>query len=434
MYQFFAGILSGVAAAILVHLGIHGRRRFRAWRSFRPYYRIWSPFASGPTKVLLTGKQYGHTIKISSNERDAADSLRGLLSRGSHLAIEVASGQNVQLQNTNVIAFGSERYNDVTRALMRSVSTALDYEYTADNDLVVNGRPYRSEYRGDVLVRDYGLVCKAPNPFSASHKFLVFSGNHGVGTQGAFMAITSPRQIESVVRVVGGANFYAVVCSEIDQRFASGPSQVSVVHCGLIGVSTGAVATTERLSREQKLLAFMRELGANDATIVHARSRAGLAEALTRAMEIRGQEVDSDAVYFGAMLHDIGRTMSNGIDHGIAGARILSGQGKRLREEFALMPDTIAKIVEGVECHVIGGIRRSWIDKADLPIPAEDYVPQSLEAKIIAFVDQVLHAWDTQDTVFREAPNLDCEVYKQFYTLAKEINLAAFAADKQFQR
>lgn len=431
MDSFLVGILSGIGATVLLRLGIFSYQKARAWHSFRPFHKIWSPFTKGPTFIILTGKKQGHTIKVSANERDAAELIKKTLFVCKEPEILIANGDYVNLQDKNIVAFGSERDNEVTRSLLASISSFLNYEYTADNNLVVNGELFGSKYRDNVLIKDYALVCKAANPYSPKHKFLVFSGNHGIGTQGAVFAFTSRDPMRSILEKVGANDFYAVIETEIDKRFGIKPTQVNVVRCGFIGAASESSFSTKAASREEKLQAFIKDLGGDDKYLEHVQQRARFALEITRSMEARGFDLDADAIYFGAMLHDIGRTLTQDIDHGLKGGELVLSHKDRLRNDFAIMPDTLSKIVESIECHIVGGLKCEWIEKANLPIPPRDYVPHSIEAKIVVFSDQILHGWDKQDSVLREAPELDSYVYRQFYGLTRSIFEAAYLQGQQ---
>jgi hypothetical protein len=424
--RLFIGILSGLVTAALLRLGLQLAERARFSWAFRPFRGVWRAFTNGPTIIVLTGKEYGHTLKISANEREAASKIQRLLPSGARVSVQVAAGKHVELEGRNIIVLGSERNNETAGVLLRSVSRYLDYEYSADNDLIVNGELFKSEYRDNVLVKDYALVCKASNPYSASWKFIVYAGNHGIGTQGAVHAMTAAEQAGAIFAKVGEADFYAIVETEIDERFGTEPQRIAVVRCGLVGPSEHSRPLTQARSREARLCGLIEDLGGGTWYLGHVRDRARLAVAIARSVEARGRELDIDALYFGAMLHDIGRTVSQHLDHGIKGAEIIGRCRGQLQREFAIMPDTLATILECIECHIVGGIRKEWIEGAQLELPAHDYVPISLEARIVSFADQVLHDWNSAPHVLREAPEYDLEVYKGFYSLTYDIMSALF--------
>ncbi|MEF8834976.1 MAG: HD domain-containing protein [Candidatus Thermoplasmatota archaeon] len=78
-------------------------------------------------------------------------------------------------------------------------------------------------------------------------------------------------------------------------------------------------------------------------------------------------------VLAGALLHDVGRTVTHDVDHGVEGAELIREEG---------WDEELAKIVER---HIGGGITKT--EAEDQGLPSKDYVPQTLEEKIICHAD-----------------------------------------------
>jgi len=430
MNNIVTGILAGIVVAGLIPIAVLIFKRLMAWYRFRPFHQMWLPFTKNPSTIVITGKQEGHTIKVSVNETRSAEIIRKLLGK-SRSSIIVSSHDPISLEGKNVITLGSVPANDVTRTLLQSLQGGLNYSYTADKDLIINGELFRSEYRNNILIRDYALVCKATNPFSQNHKFLVFSGNHGIGTQGGVLAVTASDKVRKIVNAIGKADFYAVIEVNCNSRFPESPTKITVIRCNIL---TGAGQTTIKTvseTREERLLTMIREIGGDDKYLEHVRAVTILAVSISNAIQSRGTDVDIDATYFGSMLHDIGRTKSNGIDHGVKGSEILQQYRTKLIEDFSLTPNTLEMIREAIECHILGGIPEEWFQLHQLDIPHKDYTPHSLEAKIVAFSDQVLHNRQGDACVFKEAPDLDLEVFKRILGLNNEIIQIAFGMAKE---
>lgn len=117
--------------------------------------------------------------------------------------------------------------------------------------------------------------------------------------------------------------------------------------------------------------------------ITHSRQVAELSLALARRNPQLG--VDEDFVYEASMLHDIGvfRTYApsifcNGklpyLQHGLEGKRILGALG---------LPR------HGLVCerHIGAGLTAEEIIKQELPLPAQDMVPLSVEEKLVCYAD-----------------------------------------------
>lgn len=78
----------------------------------------------------------------------------------------------------------------------------------------------------------------------------------------------------------------------------------------------------------------------------------------------------------GALLHDIGRSKTHGIRHAVEGARIAI--------ELNLSPE----LVRIIECHMGGGITKD--ESAKLGLPPKDYIPETLEEKIVCIADKLV--------------------------------------------
>jgi len=85
---------------------------------------------------------------------------------------------------------------------------------------------------------------------------------------------------------------------------------------------------------------------------------------------------DIELVIAGALLHDIGRARSNGIDHAVAGAEIAQ----------ALCVDT--RIVRIIKRHIGAGIPKDEAER--LGLPGEDYLPETAEEMIVAHADNLV--------------------------------------------
>ena len=91
--------------------------------------------------------------------------------------------------------------------------------------------------------------------------------------------------------------------------------------------------------------------------------------------------VDIELVKTGAMLHDIGRCKTNGIDHAIVGAKMLKDLG---------FSEDVSNIALR---HIGAGIPKE--EAKSLGLPPKDYIPLSLEEKIVAHADNLVH-WDKE--------------------------------------
>lgn len=97
--------------------------------------------------------------------------------------------------------------------------------------------------------------------------------------------------------------------------------------------------------------------------------------ALCDCAERQGLRVDRDVVQQGALLHDIGRSLTQDVRHASLGADLLRRDG---------WPDPV---VRAVERHTGAGIDAK--EAATLGLPVKDYTPVSLEEKIVAHADNL---------------------------------------------
>jgi uncharacterized protein len=96
--------------------------------------------------------------------------------------------------------------------------------------------------------------------------------------------------------------------------------------------------------------------------------------------------VDIGLVKTGAMLHDIGRCRTNSIDHAIVGAEMLKELG---------FSEDVSNIALR---HIGAGIPKE--EAKLLGLPPKDYVPISLEEKIVAHADNLIHWSEEVDIDF----------------------------------
>lgn len=98
------------------------------------------------------------------------------------------------------------------------------------------------------------------------------------------------------------------------------------------------------------------------------------------------EKVDLDLVKAGCMLHDVGRTVTNGIEHAYLGADLL----RKLNVD-----ESICLITER---HIGAGITRE--EAESLGLPDRNYIPETLEEKIVAHADNLVHGVTKVDLDF----------------------------------
>lgn len=119
----------------------------------------------------------------------------------------------------------------------------------------------------------------------------------------------------------------------------------------------------------------LREAGCSPEVISHSLAVERKALEIARRISENGHAVDLERVELGAILHDIGRSKTHGIEHGLRGAEILREKGL---DEF----------VGFAEGHMGAGIPASEAKK--LGLPERDFMSRTLEEKIVAYADKLV--------------------------------------------
>lgn len=119
----------------------------------------------------------------------------------------------------------------------------------------------------------------------------------------------------------------------------------------------------------------------------HCRCVEALAAAMCDCAEDQGLDVDRALLLQGALLHDLGRSVTQDVRHATVGADLLRQDGAGLWDE---------RVVLMVERHTGAGIDVQ--EALALGLPAKDYTPRTLEEKIVAHADN-LYSADTRLTL-----------------------------------
>ena len=99
-------------------------------------------------------------------------------------------------------------------------------------------------------------------------------------------------------------------------------------------------------------------------------------KALEISEKITKVVIDEDLIEIGALLHDIGRAKTHGFNHALLGGEMLLERG------FSY------KLVRICETHILGGLDKE--DAREVGLPEKDYLPISIEEKIICLADKYM--------------------------------------------
>ncbi len=129
--------------------------------------------------------------------------------------------------------------------------------------------------------------------------------------------------------------------------------------------------TVKVIPDDDGCLMLLKKYGADERLIRHVMAVHDLAIKIAERCS-----ADKMLVSAGSLLHDIGRTKTNGIMHAYEGYVILQNEN---------IDDRIARIVVK---HIGAGISKS--DAKKLGLPPIDYMPETLEEKIVAQADNLI--------------------------------------------
>jgi uncharacterized protein (TIGR00295 family) len=118
-------------------------------------------------------------------------------------------------------------------------------------------------------------------------------------------------------------------------------------------------------------LQYLTEAGCSEDVINHCKAVRKVAVRIAKKAHANIPLVEA-----GALLHDIGRSKTQGILHGIEGAKIATQLG---------LPQAIINIIER---HLGAGIPKE--EAIALGLPPKDYIPLTLEEKIVAHADNLI--------------------------------------------
>jgi uncharacterized protein len=128
-------------------------------------------------------------------------------------------------------------------------------------------------------------------------------------------------------------------------------------------------------SREQAI-ELLRKNNCPPKIINHCEAVAKLALEIASKLEKKGIKTDLKLVEAGALLHDIGRSKSHAVDHGVVGAKIAESED---------LPEEVVRIIKR---HVGGGITAQEAERFGWP--KDVYEPVTLEEKIVSYADKLI--------------------------------------------
>ena len=126
------------------------------------------------------------------------------------------------------------------------------------------------------------------------------------------------------------------------------------------------------LPSKAEVIFLFKKLGLPHNIINHVQAVARKAIKMSHA--IKNLPINLELVKIGALLHDIGRLKSHNFDHSELGGEIIRKLG---------FSEKLARIAE---THILGGLTKE--DAIELGLTPKDYMPRSIEEKIVCLADK----------------------------------------------
>jgi len=162
----------------------------------------------------------------------------------------------------------------------------------------------------------------------------------------------------------------------------------------------------KQLPSPQECIKLLDERGCSPEVVSHCKA---VRDVAVKIAECTG--ADKELVEVGALLHDIGRSRTHGITHGLEGARIAREMG---------LPESVVRIIER---HLGAGISKEEAKK--LGLPPKDYTPKTLEEKVVAHADNLIERDRVQNIqleIDRQMRNKNFEYAKKLRELHDELS------------
>jgi uncharacterized protein (TIGR00295 family) len=122
-------------------------------------------------------------------------------------------------------------------------------------------------------------------------------------------------------------------------------------------------------------LALLTDEGVSPGVLKHVKAVHRFSVIIGKRLIELGYRVNMPLLEAGALLHDIGRSKTHGLSHAIAGCEIAERLG---------LPGDVISIIRN---HIGAGITKE--EAVEKGLPALDFIPDSLEEKIVAAADNL---------------------------------------------
>lgn len=171
--------------------------------------------------------------------------------------------------------------------------------------------------------------------------------------------------------------------------------------------------------QKEQAIEILKKANCNKQLIRHCIVVSELALKIAKRINAGGDKVDVELVEIGSLLHDIGRSKIDGIKHAIEGVKI------------AKAFDLPKEVISIIERHVGAGLTKEDAKKIGLPI--KDYLPLTLEEKIVCHADSLIASFKRQklSKAIENLKKVNKKAVKRLKKLHEELSeLAGIDLDK----
>ncbi len=137
----------------------------------------------------------------------------------------------------------------------------------------------------------------------------------------------------------------------------------------------------------EEAISILEKVGCSQIIIQHCIAVSHFAVKIATKIQAKGVTVDLALVEIGGLLHDIGRSKTHNVQHAFLGSQIVASFN---------LSESLIKIVER---HTGSGI--SSEEAVKLGLPNRDFIPQTLEEKIVSYSDKLIDG--DEEMSFKEA-------------------------------
>ncbi len=131
----------------------------------------------------------------------------------------------------------------------------------------------------------------------------------------------------------------------------------------------------KKIPTRKESITFLKRIGCNQRVIEHCIVVSKYSIKMAKSFG-KKYPIDVRLVEIGALLHDAGRALTNGVWHAILGAALIRAAG---------YSEDLANIVER---HIGAGI--PFREARALGLPQKSYMPRNLEEKIVCYADKLV--------------------------------------------